>query len=59
MTTEAAPTGDPIPEATEHLDRPIAMKRELRGRIRLHQAAVAGAEPEAPPGDGNIVRGED
>ncbi|WP_143662658.1 hypothetical protein [Streptomyces sp. CB03238] len=62
MKTQAGPSSDPvpgIPEVTEPLDRPIAMRRELRGRIRLYQAAVVGTEPEAPVWDGNIVRGED
>jgi hypothetical protein len=61
MNTQPAPSRSdgPNEQATTALERPIAMSRDLRGRIRMYQSAVADGETEGTPGEGNIVRGED
>ncbi|GAA2475282.1 hypothetical protein GCM10010393_01450 [Streptomyces gobitricini] len=40
-------------------EQPIAMKREIRGRIRTHRPAVDDGVAENGLVEENIVRGED
>ncbi|MGA4801469.1 hypothetical protein [Streptomyces lavendulocolor] len=61
MDTEAAPSGDrdatTIPRTV--LERPAAVRREVRGRVRTHRPAVVEGVAENGGVEENIVRGED
>ncbi|MER7107088.1 hypothetical protein [Streptomyces sp. NPDC000229] len=61
MNTQPVPTRSDGPKkrVTTALETPLGTSRELRGRIRMYQPAVADAETQGTPGEGNIVLGED
>ncbi|MGA5420734.1 hypothetical protein [Streptomyces lavendulocolor] len=61
MDTETAPSGDrdatTLPRTL--LERPAAVGREIRGRVRTHRPAVVEEVAENGGVEENIVRGED